>query len=223
MTYLVRYGLMGHIGRFRGSAESEDCMRRGQMVVVLSSRGVELGEILVSDVEPLLRNSRGETEQAERKESLAELPAPRGHVCRVAGSDDFALAQRAVDLRSDRLSTCRRILSEEGWPWELLDVEPLLDCETTVLHYLGPHDLDIAAIRARFRAVCNFDILLEPIGIDVAFNQLRAAVGQGGSVNSCGFSECGTVGCGAGGCQSSTSRGGCTSCGISRWIADRHG
>ena len=37
-----------------------------------------------------------------------------------------------------------------------------------MLLYLGPHELDAAALRARFRVVCNVEVVLEAVGIDVA-------------------------------------------------------
>ena len=49
-AYLVRYGLMGHVGRFPLdlSRRIEAKIGRGQTVVILTDRGVELGEVLVA-------------------------------------------------------------------------------------------------------------------------------------------------------------------------------
>ena len=48
--YLVRYGLMGHVGWF--PLDLRRChgaeIERGQAVVVLTDRGVELGEVMVA-------------------------------------------------------------------------------------------------------------------------------------------------------------------------------
>ena len=45
-------------------------------------------------------------------------------------------------------------------------VEPLLDGRSTVIHYLGPHQIDVAPLRARFRVECDIDVVLEPVGTD---------------------------------------------------------
>ena len=76
--------------------------------------------------------------------------------------------------RSSRFSRCRGVLEEAGWPWELLDVEPLFDGHATVLHYLGPLQPDVASVRARFRIACDFDIVLEPVGSDAASDESEA-------------------------------------------------
>ncbi len=45
-TYLVRYGVMGYVGRFFGSHGCDAPLRRGQFVVIETERGTELGEVL---------------------------------------------------------------------------------------------------------------------------------------------------------------------------------
>ena len=47
-TYLIRYGVMGHVGRFPAIAECDSPFARGQLVVIQSDRGQELGEVLVT-------------------------------------------------------------------------------------------------------------------------------------------------------------------------------
>ena len=68
--------------------------------------------------------------------------------------------------RPRRFATCRRILQDGVWPFELIDVEPMLDDRRTVLHYLGPHHLDATGLHSAFRARCDLDVYLEPVGID---------------------------------------------------------
>ncbi len=47
LLYLIRYGVMGHVGRFRALPESGASAGRGEIVVIQSDRGIELGEILI--------------------------------------------------------------------------------------------------------------------------------------------------------------------------------
>ena len=150
-AYLIRYGVMGYVGRFRVAPECGGPLDRGQTVVIQSERGVELGEVLV----PL-------------DEAGAARAADRQHIIRPAGPEDLDRSRRAEASRADRFATCRRVLEEEGWPWDLIDVEPLLEDGATVIQYLGPHHIDVAAIRARFRMTCDLDVVLEPVGTDEA-------------------------------------------------------
>ena len=216
LAYLIRYGLMGHVGRFRAPAEPSGGFHRGQVVVIQSSRGVELGEVLIACDDPYMSDLVGEVEPPERNQSIESGAGGRPSVWRAAGSEDIVRAQQLEDLRPSRFSMVQRTLADDGWPWELLDVEPLLDGETIVLLYLGPHEIDAAALRARFRVVCNVEVVLEAVGIDVKRDQSVALDGQHG----CG-SGCGSGACADGGCQSSASLSGCASCGVSQWIADR--
>jgi hypothetical protein len=157
-------------------------------------------------------------------------------VLRLAGPDDLASSRRAEARRQDRFAVCRRVLEEQDWPGELIDVEMLLDDRTTVLHYLGPAQLDAASLRARFRMTCDFDVLLEPVGADLTE---EAADPVGPALGDAGCQSCGRSGGGCGsrtagqtptdsraaesaarGCGS-TPHSGCASCGISRMLSAR--
>ena len=133
--FLIRYGLMGQVGRFAADPDAE--FERVRTVIVRSHRGTELGEVLVEAPEP----------------SAADVP-PTGNarVLRSAGPDDLEHARRAGRERDDRFATCLRVFQDGVWPIDLIDVEPLLDDRRTVLHYLGPHRLDVDGVLAAFRA-----------------------------------------------------------------------
>ncbi len=145
----------------------------------------------------------------------------------------------ARESRLDRFAEYERIFRDANWPWELVDVEPLLDGRAAVIHYLGPHHVDITELRARFRVECDIDVVLEPVGIDLDLdgeddaNEDEAA---GGGCGSCGCAPGG--GCGSGATNgeraapsehaetaasacATTAHSGCSSCGISRLMAER--
>ena len=149
-------------------------------------------------------------------------------------------SREADELRRSRFSLCERILQDGNWPWALVDVEPLLDGRATVLHYLGPHQIDVAALRARFRVECDLDVILEPVGSDAGEEPADADQHDhdtGGGCGSCGCSDGGGCGNGsspapapanhhheeaervASGC-STKPHSGCSSCGISRLKAE---
>ena len=112
--YLVRYGLMGHVGKFALEPEMDFVLDRGQAVVICTDRGEEVGEVLVSLGVP----SSVATRNAQ---------AGRSSFLRPASAQDLEDARRSAQLRSERFQVCQRICGEQSWPLEVIDVEPLLD------------------------------------------------------------------------------------------------
>ncbi len=188
-SYLVRYGMMRHVGRFR--ADAETVYRRGDAVVVRSRRGTELGEVLV-------------------KSEVGADSASSDVLLRAAGLDDFTQAKIAASDRDRRLAECERIFRDGEWPMELIDVEPLLDDRRTVLHYLGPHRLDASGLFQLLRDRCGLDVVLEPVGLDVEDEDEQEP--EHADDHGCG--SCGTSGGGCGTGCGSGSGGGCSGCAV---------
>lgn len=212
-AYLIRYGLMGRVGRFSAAS---DAYERGQAVVVRSDRGVELGEILLQ--------ARFSPASADDDPEDGDAPAARAfapRVLRVAVGDDLERAERAEGQRHERFLACERVLKDGEWPIQVIDVEMMLDDAHTVLHYLGPHHLDVSGLLPAFRALCGFDVRLEPAGIDAPDDEpaLQEAEAEFG----CG--SCGTGGgCGAGGgCGSGDDAhaGACSTCAVRELVRSR--
>ena len=152
-TYLIRYGIMGHVGRFLCDPASTAGYSRGETVVIESHRGLELGEVLfVGRGEGAVHASDG-TEATAAAEGQDPERAARGEQARVlrpAGVLDLEQSRQVEASRASRFAECRRVLDAGDWPWELIDVEPLLDGRSTVIHYLGPHRLDATPWRRAF-------------------------------------------------------------------------
>jgi PSP1 C-terminal conserved region len=241
-SYLIRYGVMSHVGRFPVLPTCDCSLERGQLVVIQTDRGLELGEVLIAtdgQSAPRGNSAAAPPARPDGEDPIPFVPPSSTHVLRVAGPDDLSRSRSALATRSSRFSLCQKILDEGNWPWELVDVEPLLDGRSTVLHYLGPHQIDVASLRARFRVECAMDVVLEPVGPDVGpeFSEEDAHPDDAGGCGSC---ECGAGGgCGrtdaavaqqtthereaetvVTGCAPS-SHSGCSSCGIARMVADR--
>ena len=180
-SYLVRYGVSHHVGRF--VAEDGASYPRGAAVVIRSARGTELGEVLAG--------------------SPMEAPAP---AMRAAEPADLSRAREAESDRLRRLSACEAIFRDGRWPVDLIDVEALLDDGRTVLHYLGPHRLDASGLRQVLRDRCGLDVVLEPVGRDVPEEADDPAEDNGGCGSCSSGGGCGT----GGGCGSETGGcGGC--------------
>jgi PSP1 C-terminal conserved region len=240
-SYLIRYGVMSHVGRFPILAVHDTTFERGQLVVLQTERGLELGEVLIAVDSQTAPADRAPGVRADVDHSSPQVTGNAPHVLRVASPDDLLSSKHAQEMRPSRFSLCQRVLEDGNWPWELIDVEPLLDGRSTVIHYLGPHRIDVSSLRARFRVECDLDVVLEPVGsdpdCDVPDGLADEEEESGEGCGTCGCSSGG--GCGtttvpehaghghhraepaASGCATKP-HSGCSSCGVSKILADRN-
>jgi cell fate regulator YaaT (PSP1 superfamily) len=180
--YLIRYGVMGDVGRFRAGPAL--VCRRGDRAVVRSRRGLELGEVLCPT---------GPAEEAH------------GDLLRLATPEDEQTAHRRQRQCDDFLAEARGRAAVQALPVELLDVELLLD-DQAWLHYVrwdtfDPRDLVSGLSR-------DFDLtirLLDLTRADAAHEEHGCgSCGSGGcGSGGCGSGGCGS-GCGSGGCGTIT-------------------
>lgn len=184
--YLVRHGAMRHVGRF--VAEDHSAYRKGDVVVVRSRRGDELGEVVSAAMS-------------------AEASPTSARVLRIAEGDDRRRARVAEADRPRRLAAIERFFGDGEWPLQPIDAEPMLDEGRTVLLYLGPHKLDSSALLQSLRDACGLDVILEPVGVDADDEEVDAH--DHGGCGSCGLGG----GCGEGG-GCGTDAGGCSGCAV---------
>lgn len=203
-AYLIRYGLMRRVGQFLSESNT---YARGQSVVIRTHRGTELGEVLL--------------EVTAAQSSVPAVGSAR--VLRAACEEDLDFAARVDDERSRRFALCQGVFQDGVWPIELIDAEPLLDERRTVLHYLGPHNLDVAGLRLVLRERCGLDVVLEAVGRDAPPwpEEVRTETEEAHSCGSCGADGAG--GCGSGGCGDSEGShgGGCSDCGVKKLLSTR--
>jgi hypothetical protein len=237
-TYLIRYGVMGHVGRFRAFPESGAIASRGENVVIQSDRGIELGEIMIrlDDAAPPANGDHHNQSAAQPPELSYVNDQPR--VLRLAGPEDLAKARLSEEAKFARFELCRRIVQETDWPGELIDVEPLLDDRVTVLLYIGPRSGDFASLRAQFRSSCPFDVFFEQAGPSLDGDLSEPSAEEHHTGGGCGSCSCGasTGGCGSAALDDAMvaasdearpshpvekSHSGCQSCAISQWMAAR--
>ncbi|MEQ8847817.1 PSP1 C-terminal domain-containing protein [Botrimarina sp.] len=129
MNFLVRVGVMGHVGRFR---PAEGLLpSRGDRVVVRTERGLEIGEVLTADDSP---------READ------------GPLLRRVTQQDAMLAERLDRNRDAAHQECVRLLAERGSASVLLDVEHLFDGRRLYFYYLGDPDPTAEAISAELSA-----------------------------------------------------------------------
>jgi hypothetical protein len=176
---LVRFGVMGRVERFTLAPGSLEAPRRGQIVVIESSRGIELGEVLL----PL-----------EAPDSLPSSPGTAGRrLLRIADAEDLARSRSCERLRVERLARCLEILDRGDWPVELLDVESTLDPGAVVMNCFLPEGFDSSLLRAQFRVKCGFDVLLE--SASQSSSETPAMPASSPREPRCGDCDCGGGGC----------------------------
>ena len=172
--YLVRYGAMGWVGRF-GSVDRIECSH-GDRVVMQTSRGVEIGEILAGPVD-------GRDDQADISNHQ-----PIGEVLRGLTAEDEQQHERSLrNGVSGVFEQCRKHLSDREIAVEVIDCERLFDDETIVLYFLGEESTEMQPIAEELGKHCHVKVLFNPVVEPVA-----PPDGGGG---------CGREGCGGGGCS----------------------
>ena len=197
-SYLIRYGTASQIGRF--SADPEPVFERGDLVVIRSHRGIELGEILVEGGDP----------GSDQHDSSSVT-----RILRPAGPEDVMEARRAETERDRRFALCSEVLEVGAWPIDLIDVEPLLEGNRTVLHYLGARIPDVTELLAAFRTVCDLDVMFQPVGLDEPTDDPDADQDHHGCGSCSSSGGCGSV---SGGCGTAS---GCGDCGVKKLLAAR--
>lgn len=200
-TYYVKFGLKNHVGRF----PSTQFHPLGSSVVVRSIRGMELGRVLAEV-----------SELVESRTASTAPDAPR--ILRLAASADFALYEESKAKGAERFDRCLSVFDDPDSHVTPVDIEPLLDLNRVVLHYLGPHRLDVERFRVAIHKASGLDVVFEPVGRDAVEAPEEPPVDQG----------CGSGGCGSGnggGCSTSSSsgesRGSCAGCAVQGLIAAR--
>ena len=172
--YLVRYGAMGWVGRF-GSVDRIECSH-GERVVVQTSRGVEIGEILAEPVD-------GDDGQAD-----VSNHQPIGEVLRGLTAEDEQQHDRSLrNGRSDVFEQCQKLLSDREVAVEVIDYERLFDDETIVLYFLGEESTEMQPIAEELGKHWQTKVLFNPVVEPVA---------QPGASGGCGSGGCGNGGCG---------------------------
>jgi len=181
--YVIRYGLLGDFGRFR-PAVPVDC-RRGDLAVVRSPRGLEVGHVLCPATPPYDRF----------------LPAATaGTLLRLATDEDKRAAKRARRLGQEVFNEARRRAETLTLPLEVIDVEVLLDSDHVILHFVRWADGDLRDLVSTLSKQFAMHVLLQDL------TKADAAHEEHGC-GSCGSGGCGSGGCGSGGCGT----GGCSS------------
>lgn len=172
-THVVRFGTLGHVGRFASTVH--DPLPRGLRVVVQTGRGIETGEVL----------TLAETTQTD--ESNID-----GTLLRAMTSEDELLDARLQQNRQAAIEQCSARIAELELPVNLVDVEPLFDGQALVFYFLGEETPEVEELVAE---------LTETYETQVQFRRFAQTLEEGCGPD-CGTSDAGGCGsCASGSCS----------------------
>ncbi len=170
--YLVRYGKLGWVTWF-GSIEPIECQHK-DFVVINTSRGTELGEILSSPTD---------TSQNGQK---AAVEKPTGELSRRATDEDLNRLQELRVEPNGLLNDALKLLQKHDIAVEVVDWERLLDGENVILYFLGEQYPELETVAEELTQRCELTVRFFPL--------IEPPPQAGG----CGEGGCGSGGCGSG-------------------------
>ncbi len=177
MSLLVRYGQVPEVARFVVAVDEP--LNRGEEVVVRTSRGLELGNLL-QDWRP---ESLADGSSSDRLEAeLADL-----RIVRKANSEDHQRHRENQTRCESEFESWQKRIAEWKLELELVDSERTLEGEQLILYVLNERGPDCTKLSLYAAAGGLGTITVQPVGID-GMIQLEPTGGCGGG------------GCGSGGC-----------------------
>ncbi len=163
--YLVRVGVVAHVGRFRTLEPA--VFPRGSRVVVRTNRGLELGEVLGT------ADDRSEEQPSD------------GAIVRRMSAEDGLLEGRLLQNRDAALAACSGRLDELKIEAMLIDVEHLFDGQSLYFYFLGNVPPEVDALTSE---------LAELYEANVRFEQF-AEILEHGCGPDCGSESAAAAGC----------------------------
>lgn len=142
----VRFRRVGKPYHFEpGALELEP----GQRVVVETSRGLEIGEV----ISPV------------REVPDEELVQPLKPVLRVAGEEDLRQAEANQALAHQSLAICREKVAERDLPMHVLDAEYTLDRSRLIFYFVAESRVDFRDLVRELASIFRTRIELRQVGV----------------------------------------------------------
>jgi cell fate regulator YaaT (PSP1 superfamily) len=182
--FLVSYGKSGGLGSF--SVSEPLALERGDLVVVDTPRGRELGTVLCP----------ASVRQARLLGAVAS-----GTIIRPLSSDDDSALEEAHVLSRRLFDAGRQLAQSRELALEILDVDVFFE-DRAVLQFIGDDLPELDAFAQALSDSFHLDIRLENLALPQA-----PAESHG-----CGKPDCGKT-AGGGSCSTCSTGGGCSSCG----------
>jgi len=146
--YITRYGSMRLLGIFTSKEDSE--YRRGDDVILRTSRGLETGSILCQASDEAL---------GQFKES------PGGQLVRVMSSSDHGEYNRIKENTHQDFEKCRDLVEKLDLAMELADIEHVFGGEQIIVYYLSEDRVDFRELVKQLAAEFQTRIEMRQIGV----------------------------------------------------------
>ena len=124
--YVIRYGVMRHLGVF--SCRARDRYARGQRVIARTGRGQEAGEVLCEASEHVVGQ-------------MDENPYT-GQIVRLLSADDEHELHKLRDQQGRERDVCAQRIADLGLEMQLVDVERIYGGERVVVYFLAEQRID---------------------------------------------------------------------------------
>ncbi|MCA9080177.1 MAG: signal peptidase [Planctomycetaceae bacterium] len=146
--FVVRYGLMRHVGEFTSRGEE---LRRGAQVIVRSNRGTEWGEVLC---EATARTA----EYLGKKQTV-------GKILRMATPEDERSRDEVWQAEQAIFPEMQQLIAQAGLAMQVIDVEKVFGAERIVVYYLAETRIDFRELVKSAAAHFGVRIEMRQIGI----------------------------------------------------------
>ena len=147
-TFLVRHGIMRFLGEF--AAPPSLSVRRGDIAVILTERGQEIGEVLC----------------AATPQAVATIPDPtRGDILRIATAEDRAKIVQLKELERKEFTVAGQLVVQHKLAMQLVDVEHLFGSERLVFYFLAEQRVDFRELVRSMAREFHARIELRQIGV----------------------------------------------------------
>lgn len=190
MEYLVRYGKTGGFGRFRSQKPLE--LSRGDLVIIESHRGREIGEVIspsTTNIATFLPNST--------VGKIFDLLSPDDH------------RPHEIQLKATQLiNAANEYCIASGMDVSVMDAEVLLDEKHAVIHLATNPVIDLRELISNLSDRFKLHIYVE----NLSQNQTNEEAPANNCGKSCGSTNCDSKQGDCGSCES----GGCGTCGAKK-------
>ena len=147
-SYLVRHGVMRFLGDF--TVPMGATVRRGDIVVIRTERGIETGEVLCPA-----------TPQA-----IAVIPDPsHGEIVRLASAEDRAKIAHFEELKRKEFDIAVKLVVQHRLAMQLVDIEHLFGGERLVFYFLSEQRVDFRELVRSMAREFHTRIELRQIGV----------------------------------------------------------
>lgn len=147
-AYIVRHGQMRLLGEYEAAPDREH--RRGDLVVVRSDRGTEIGEVLCP--------------ATSRSSTLLDNPT-QGSILRTATQDDLRARPLIAEARDAAFGVCRELIAKRRLQMDLVDVEVIFGRERMVFYYLSEKRVDFRELVKDLARALQSRIEMRQIGV----------------------------------------------------------